>query len=75
MNNLILNVTKITVLIQGGTDKITLYFNAPSPFPEMKYPANAVIEARQGYGVEWCRTVLGREPDEIIDTEKLRAAK
>lgn len=52
MNNLILNVTKITVLIQGGTDKITLYFNAPSPFPEMKYPANAVIEARQGYGVE-----------------------
>jgi hypothetical protein len=66
-----LKVKKITILLHEGTDRISLELDAPSPFPEMKYKASAVIEARHGYGVEWCRTVLGREPDEIIEVSRM----
>jgi hypothetical protein len=62
-----LKVSKITVVLHGGTDKISLYLDTPTTFPEMQYPACATIEARHGYGVEWVRTVLGKEPDEVID--------
>jgi hypothetical protein len=61
-----LDVKRVTVLISTGTDKIDLELNAPTSFPEMGYPASAGIEARHGYGVEWCKTVLGVDP-EIID--------
>lgn len=50
-----------------GTDKVSLTLDGPSPFPTMGYEGHADIEVRAGYGVEWCRTALGVEPDEIID--------
>ena len=63
-------ITKITVIVTDGTDKISLYLDAPSAFPEMGYPACANVEARHGYGVEWCRKTLGRDPDEVIETRR-----
>ena len=64
-----LKVLKAVVIQSGGTDKITLHLDAPTPFPEMDYEAIAHVEARQGYGPEWCRTVLGVDP-EVIKTSR-----
>lgn len=65
---IMLRVIKATVLLTNGTDKICLTLNTPTPFPEMGYPATATIDTRCGYGEEWCKTVLGIEP-EVINTK------
>ena len=61
-----LKIKKAKVLITDGTDIINLYLDADTAFPEMKYEPVMKMEARKGYGVEYCREKLGFEP-EIID--------
>ena len=62
-----LNVTKAVVIYTSGTDTIIMWLDTPSPFPfpELATPVTVTLEARKGYGVEWCRTVLGIEPQVI----------
>lgn len=64
-----LDVKKVTVLINvPGTDEVDITLNGPSPFPgrDMDYDAHATVNVRKGYGVEWCKKVLGVEPG-VID--------
>lgn len=66
MTPLTLKVTRASVITGlPGTDILTLYLDAPTPFPEMGYEANLRTEVRKGYGVEYCRTVFGIEPEII----------
>lgn len=58
-----LNVKSITVLLTDGTDIITLHLDAESAFPEMKYNPTMKMEARQGYGVEYCKKIFNIEPE------------
>lgn len=50
------------------TDQIRIYAPyLPTAFPGMgDYPVHFRVDARQGYGTEWCRQVLGVEP-EIVE--------
>lgn len=67
MNTIQIEVIKAVVLIgRPGPDTITLTLDAPTPFPEMGYDAQMRIEARKGYGIQWCKEVLQLEP-EVID--------
>lgn len=64
-----LRVKKITVLVnRPGTDEVDIVLDAPSPFPgpDMDYDAHATISVRKGFGIEWCKKVLGVDP-EVID--------
>jgi hypothetical protein len=65
-------ITKVEVLLTEGTDSIKLTLDAPTPFPEMQYKAFATIETQAGYGVKWCKDVLGVEPDRVINTRSSR---
>lgn len=62
-----LKVSKVTVVVSSGSDKVILMLEEETPYPEAKWPGSATIDARQGYGAEWCRKVLNIEP-EVIDT-------
>lgn len=68
MKEITLKIKKVMVLSGiGGTDKISLTLDVPeSAFPEMGYETYAEISTRHGYGEEYCRRVLGLEPDEVI---------
>jgi hypothetical protein len=72
MKELTLKVKRAVVVVNIGVDRISLELDLPTPFPEMKYEASALIEARHGYGEQWCREVLGMEP-EVIDITHLRS--
>lgn len=63
MKEITFKVKKVMVIIRRGTDHISLELDAPTPFPAMKYEASAVIEAAHGYGEQWCREVLGMDPE------------
>lgn len=67
MKEITLKVKKATVVVRCGVDHISLELDGPTPFPEMKYPPVAIIEARHGYGEWWCQEVLGIKP-EVINT-------
>lgn len=58
-----LDIKSITVLLTDGTDLITLHLNAESAFPEMKYAPTMKMEARQNYGVEYCKKTFNIEPE------------
>jgi len=59
---------KVTVLIgRFGTDEVDIALDMPSPFPEMGYQGHATIQVRKGYGIQWCKEVLGVADPEIID--------
>jgi len=56
----------VQVLVgRSGTDKVILSLCGSKPFPLMGYDGTATIDVQAGYGVEWCRTVLGVEPEVI----------
>jgi len=59
-------VKRATVLLSTGTDLITIYPDMISPFPTMGYDASFKMDVQKGYGVEYCKTVLGVHP-EVID--------
>ena len=56
-------VKKAEVIVSHGTDLICLNIDAPTPYPEMKYPATIHINARHGYGETWCKEVLEITPE------------
>lgn len=59
---------KVVVLVgRPGTDEIIIDLDLPSPFPEMNYQGHATIQVRKGYGVQWCKEVLGVPDPEVID--------
>jgi hypothetical protein len=60
--NLNLKVKKAVVLLSPGTDIILLTLDEATSFPEMKYPPVFKMEARHGYGVEYCQKVLKLKP-------------
>jgi hypothetical protein len=61
-----LKVLKVTVVLdRQATDTIILSLDMPTPFPEMKYAGTMKLEARQGYGVQWCQEVLGLRSEDI----------
>lgn len=60
-----LKVLKAIVLTGRGTDRISIELDAPQSFPGTTYPSYINVEALSGYGAEWCRTVLGLEPEVI----------
>lgn len=66
MQKLSSNVKRITVIQGRGPDIIDIELDLASPFPQMQYPATAKFECAAGYGVAWCREVLGLEPDDLI---------
>lgn len=63
-----LKILAATVLMGDGTDQIFLHLDHPTAFPEMKYAPMATLQARQGFGVEWCRKVLGLEPETVFSS-------
>lgn len=62
-----LKVKKVSILTGHGQDRISLTLDAPTPYPECGYEAEAVIETRAGYGEQWCRDVLGIDAPEVIN--------
>lgn len=67
-----LKVKRVTVLVNmPGTDEVDLVLDGPSPFPgeDMDFDAHATISVRKGLGVEWCKRVIGVDP-EIIDGKR-----
>ena len=66
--NININITKVCVIeCKYRTDIINIHTELPTAHPEMKYPVTFQTEARKGYGVQWCREVLGFEPEVIDD--------
>ena len=66
-NTIQLKVKRVIVQINtGGLDRVCLTLDGPTPFPDCGYDGNATIEVRAGYGVQWCKAVLGVEP-EVMD--------
>lgn len=54
------NVMKAQVIVNSyGTDLICLHVDAPTAYPETKYPTTLTISARHGYGETWCKETLG----------------
>lgn len=66
MKTISFNVTKAQVVINNhGTDLICLQVDAPTTYPEMKYPTTLTINARHGYGEQWCKEVFDITPEII----------
>ncbi len=58
---------KVVVLVNLlGTDEVIITLDGPTPYPAMGYDGTAKIFVASGYGVQWCRDVLGVEP-EVVD--------
>lgn len=64
-----INITRATVLIVHGADKVSLQTDLPSPFaswlPDEKLSLN--FEVTKGLGAQYVRDNFGLEP-EIINT-------
>ena len=61
--NLALNVTAVTIVSTGATDKIKIDFDGNSPFPELQstspggYNPYFSIETKKGYGLQWVKSL------------------
>lgn len=63
-----ITISKATVIQnKHTTDTVILHSDLPTAYPELKYPTSLRLEARQGYGVTWCRKVLKIEPEVVPD--------
>ena len=59
-------IKRVSVLcLHGGTDRITVYFDGPTTFPNMKYELHLNTEAQAGTGARWVRDNLHIEPEVI----------
>ena len=68
MTTLKLNITKAVVILQSGTDIVSLYTTLPSPYPvEITDQMKLSFDAPGGSGVEYVRENFGIEA-EVIDT-------
>ena len=66
-----LKVVKATLVTYNHLDTLYLEIEAPTTFPEIGGPPQVQIQAREGYGAEWCRQVLKLDP-EVIDVAALQ---
>lgn len=75
-SQLVVRVKKIVLLLGIGMDKVSLETDLPSGCPKVD-PTNLVtkFEVETGKGLEYVRTHFGREPDEIIDVNRLSFKK
>jgi hypothetical protein len=62
-------ITKITVLLTEGTDKVSVYTTLPSPFPPAvsDQPLCMDFAVQCNKGVQYVRNNFGMEP-EVIDS-------
>ena len=61
-----LKIKRISVLTGHGTDRIYLYFDLPTTFPDWPLEeCSAVIEATKDYGVAWVKENFHLEPDVV----------
>lgn len=67
MKKIIFKIKSVQVLVGLGPDKISLNFSddTPTPFKSSGDPGDAIITAQAGYGVTWCKEVLGLKESEI----------
>lgn len=74
MQTVNLKVKRATVVmgVSAGPDRISLELDLASPFPAMGYASYATIETQKGHGADYCRSVLGVVPDEVIDARQTR---
>lgn len=64
--NLNLPIKEVIVLTNTrGEDQIHITLDLPTTHPACGYEPCAKICVCAGYGIEWCRTNLGIEPEEI----------
>ncbi len=67
--NITLPVSKALVLLTDGQDEIHLTLATETTYPKMKLAIGrdilsyAEIKTQADYGIEWCRKVLGIEPE------------
>jgi hypothetical protein len=65
-----MKIVKATVLLVDGADKVTLTTKLPCPFVQAYAPEQTPLmlefHATINTGVDYCRNILGIEPD-IID--------
>ena len=59
-------VKAVKLLITHGTDLIQITLDEKSSFPMMGYETVMKVECQKGFGLEYCKDVLGIEP-EILD--------
>ena len=66
MQNLLLKINRCSVQCSDeGPDTIFLYPEIESPYQDKKFLALFEMRVRNGYGVEYCKKVLGLEPEVI----------
>ncbi len=65
-----IKVKRVTVLRvrSMGISKVLITFEDQTARPGMGYDTTSQVEVAPDHGVEWCRTVLGIEPDDVIDS-------
>ena len=63
MKEITLKVLKAQVLLTNGQDDICLTIDAPTTHPDMGYDPCIDIKTQANYGKEWCKEVLGIEPE------------
>lgn len=69
MREYIIKIKNIKIVLSENTDTIFIYPDLPTTFPEMKYEASLKLDARKGYGKEYCRNNFPGVPLEIINTK------
>lgn len=64
-----LEISKITVMITNGTDRISLHTDLPAPYPGWLADEPAVLDLNctKGLGVAWVQCAFGVDPDEVIN--------
>lgn len=65
------DITHAFVLLTDGTDEIYLTTTLPSPMPAVTDQSlHLRLQAAYDTGVEYCRTHLGLEPDEVVSNRR-----
>lgn len=65
MKTITLEIEKVTVLLTDGADKICILTKLPTTFPVTGDPTWIDVSCKHDYGIEWCRKVLGIEPEVV----------
>lgn len=71
MEDLNLKIKYVEVLLTDGTDRISLYPDLPTGFPnenmELEYDPVFQIECRKNYGETYCKEILKLDNVSIIN--------
>ena len=60
-------IISVVIVTGHGADKLSIKVEAPTSFPKLGYETFLNTDAQKGYGVQWCREVLGVEPRVVPD--------